>query len=28
VQSSHFAPGADEALIRETLALLKELQRE
>jgi len=28
VQSSHFAPGADEVLIRETLDLLKELSRE
>jgi hypothetical protein len=26
VQSSHFAPGADEVLIRETLSLLKELK--
>src|SRR5204863_10217069 len=28
VQSSHFAPGADEALMRETLSLLKELKHD
>ena len=28
VQSSHFGPGADEVLIRETLGLLKELRQE
>src|SRR6185437_980514 len=28
VQSSHFAPGADEVLIRETLSLLQELRKD
>jgi len=28
VQSSHFAPGADEVLIRETLSLLRELKQD